>query len=179
MGEPLAVDLANTIKTAVSPARELLSGDEANARFWQLEAPALPEGSGTPDLETTLALRGALHGVLGAILAGEPVEPAHIALLNTTASLATVAPRLVPTPDGLEVRPTWSAEGPDALALAAVARSLIELVMSPLLSRLRECASPTCSMLFVATNSKRIWCTPDVCGNRQRVARHARATSAT
>ncbi|MFC9257709.1 CGNR zinc finger domain-containing protein [Amycolatopsis thailandensis] len=28
-------------------------------------------------------------------------------------------------------------------------------------------------MLFVAANSRRVWCTPSLCGNRVRVARHA------
>ena len=177
MGEPLAVDLANTIKIAANPARELLPDEAANERFWQLEAPALPDGSSIPDLRSTLHLREALRGALAAVREGGVVDAAHIASLNETASRATVTPRLVSTPDGIEVHHEWSATTPAALALAAVARSALELMGGTQLSRLRECAAPSCSMLFVATNAKRVWCTSDVCGNRQRVARHARATS--
>jgi CGNR zinc finger len=40
------------------------------------------------------------------------------------------------------------------------------------LRRLRRCANPACSMIFIAVNPRRSWCTPGVCGNRARVARH-------
>jgi predicted RNA-binding Zn ribbon-like protein len=43
---------------------------------------------------------------------------------------------------------------------------------------LRRCANPTCSMLFVAPNARRIWCTANICGNRTRVARHYERTHA-
>ena len=33
-------------------------------------------------------------------------------------------------------------------------------------------------MLFVATNAKRVWCSSAACGNRERVARHARLAQA-
>ncbi|WP_139810547.1 CGNR zinc finger domain-containing protein, partial [Mycobacterium avium] len=35
-----------------------------------------------------------------------------------------------------------------------------------------RCANPDCSMLFLATNPRRSWCTANICGNRARVARH-------
>jgi predicted RNA-binding Zn ribbon-like protein len=174
LGELLAIDLANTIKTAVTPARELLPDDAANARFWQLEAPVLPHGAGIPDLKSTLRLRGAVRGLLAALRTQEALDAAAIDLLNTTAALATIDAHLERTPDGLERQQVWRAASPASLALAAVARSAIELVDDPLLARLRECAAPTCSMVFIAANAKRIWCSPDGCGNRQRVARHAR-----
>jgi predicted RNA-binding Zn ribbon-like protein len=40
--------------------------------------------------------------------------------------------------------------------------------------RLRRCANPACSMLFLADTTRRQWCTPNLCGNRARVARHYR-----
>jgi predicted RNA-binding Zn ribbon-like protein len=38
--------------------------------------------------------------------------------------------------------------------------------------RLRRCDGPGCVLFFVATNPRRRWCSPAICGNRVRVARH-------
>nr|WP_272925044.1 CGNR zinc finger domain-containing protein [Streptomyces sp. SID8377] len=43
---------------------------------------------------------------------------------------------------------------------------------------MRRCANPECSMLFLAGNSRRKWCTGNICGNRTRVARHCRRSRA-
>ncbi|WET83153.1 CGNR zinc finger domain-containing protein [Amycolatopsis sp. QT-25] len=43
----------------------------------------------------------------------------------------------------------------------------------PRVAQLRRCGAQDCSMLFVAANSRRVRCTPSLCGNRVRVARHA------
>ena len=40
--------------------------------------------------------------------------------------------------------------------------------------RLRRCANPACSVIFIAVNPRRSWCAPGICGNRVRVARHHR-----
>jgi predicted RNA-binding Zn ribbon-like protein len=70
-----------------------------------------------------------------------------------------------------EVR--WHAEDGGNVRLAAIAREVIDLMSSPeRLARLRRCANPECSMLFLAASSRRQWCTANVCGNRARVARH-------
>lgn len=44
------------------------------------------------------------------------------------------------------------------------------------LGLLRRCANPTCSMLFLAENKRRKWCTSNICGKRARVARHYERT---
>jgi predicted RNA-binding Zn ribbon-like protein len=63
------------------------------------------------------------------------------------------------------------------VALAAIAREAIELFADATrLERLRRCANPDCTMVFLATNRRRQWCTADACGNRIRVARHYRRT---
>ncbi len=44
-GEPLvAVDLADTVMTAVRPAEDLIASAEAAEKWWQLEASGLPAG---------------------------------------------------------------------------------------------------------------------------------------
>ncbi len=55
-----------------------------------------------------------------------------------------------------------------------VADSLIDLLTGPGLGRLRRCQNPACSMLFVASDARRKFCTQNICANRTRVARHYR-----
>jgi predicted RNA-binding Zn ribbon-like protein len=53
------------------------------------------------------------------------------------------------------------------------ALSAAELLTSPLLERVRECASPTCGWLFLdlSRNSTRRWCDMLSCGNRAKARR--------
>jgi predicted RNA-binding Zn ribbon-like protein len=67
----------------------------------------------------------------------------------------------------------WHTDAPQTLALAAAARSAMEILAGHT-DRLRRCANPACSMLFLADTTRRQWCTPNLCGNRARVARHYR-----
>ncbi len=172
-GEPLAVDLANTVKTVGTPTQELLVDDDGNAEFWELQADRLPEGATAPSRVETLRLREAVRSVLLSRLESSPFDPAAVKALNGYAAMAPSFPQLTVT-DGAERRTAWaSASGAD-LSLAAVAGSAMEVVTGPAADRLRTCGSDKCSMLFVATNAKRRWCSSEVCGNRERVARHAR-----
>lgn len=71
----------------------------------------------------------------------------------------------------------WAWAGPaDALdrPLWVVARSLMDLLASPDLATVKECASPTCTWLFVDTsrNHSRRWCDMKSCGNREKARRH-------
>jgi predicted RNA-binding Zn ribbon-like protein len=170
MGEPLCVDLANTVKTAVNPAIDLLADGGLEA-FWTLESDALPDGAEAPDLARTTELREAVRSVLLSTLRGGLLKAAALRHLNEVAGRATMRIELVDKPP--TAREHWSAPTGADQALAAVARSAIEFVTSDQTSRLRVCDAAHCSMLFVAAHAKRRWCTSDVCGNRARVARFA------
>lgn len=43
-GEPLAVDLADTIKMSFDPPRDLIQDAQRNEFFWRIEQPPLPRG---------------------------------------------------------------------------------------------------------------------------------------
>ncbi|WP_254697369.1 CGNR zinc finger domain-containing protein [Mycobacterium avium] len=67
----------------------------------------------------------------------------------------------------------WHVEYGGNPALAATATDAITVLTDPRYrDQLRRCANPDCSMLFLATNPRRSWCTANICGNRARVARH-------
>jgi predicted RNA-binding Zn ribbon-like protein len=170
-GEPLAVDLANTVKYAVTPSRDLLAEPGRNGAFWGLESGRLPIESAVPSLESSQFLREAIRSLLDSQLAKTEAPRWALDRVNSVADSVRTTPRLVPGDNAFHSELVWQTTDGDAAALAAVARSAIDLLAGGSAARLRQCASPTCSMLFVATNRKRIWCTADGCGNRQRVAR--------
>ncbi|MBI0300732.1 CGNR zinc finger domain-containing protein, partial [Streptomyces sp. PRKS01-29] len=82
----------------------------------------------------------------------------------------------VRTPDGTLVRAV--AGKPDCGALLSqIARDAVQLLTDPVArGQLRRCAGETCSMLYLDTSRgrRRRWCSSEVCGNRERVARHRR-----
>jgi predicted RNA-binding Zn ribbon-like protein len=175
-GEPLAVELADTLVIVSEPPTDLLSDENACRRFWELQAARLPEGWSVPSLTATRRLRDAIRQLLDSALHSErrgAVNRAALQTVNSMSSWAQTIPevRLV----GKELRgvETWRARTPADLAIAAVARSAIAILTEPgELQRLRRCANPNCSMLFINGDSRRRWCTPNICGNRARVARH-------
>lgn len=173
-GEPLAVDLADTIITSRDPVIDLLV-DDATCRFWwTLQQDRLPEGAPAPSLALTIDLRRAVREMLDAHIAGVLPPTTAIDRVNDAAASVSRTRRLVHTPVG------WAAltdSHPSAdrrydLALAAVAESLIDVLVGRESQRLRRCANPMCSMLFVAADARRKFCTQNICGNRTRVARH-------
>jgi predicted RNA-binding Zn ribbon-like protein len=172
-GEPLALDLADTLITATDPPIDLLA-DAARARqFWALQQARLPPGARPPGLAAARTLRAAIRALLEAHLAGRALPPQAVACVNAAAAATPGSPQLVPRNDGRAVAIDWRWQAHDAraLALAEAARSAIE-VLGTAAARLRRCANPACSMLFVADSARRQWCTPNICGNRARVARH-------
>ncbi|MFZ4893825.1 CGNR zinc finger domain-containing protein [Plantibacter sp. Mn2098] len=175
VGEPLALDLANTRKTRLAQPRDMLREHGGNHAFWALEAHRLPVATTTPALEDTARLRDAIAQLTESVLEDAPVEDEAIAYVNRVAASATPKTRLSYVDGRFAVEQTWDADDAATADLAAVAASAIELLAGPDAERLRRCASEHCSMVFVATNAKRKWCTAEGCGNRARVARFSAA----
>ncbi|HEX3790613.1 MAG TPA: ABATE domain-containing protein [Pseudonocardiaceae bacterium] len=179
--EPLvALDLVDTVMLAEDPPVDLFSSAERADVWWALEATRLPAGP-TPDLVATRRLRAAIRDLFDAHL--EHREPAATSIgdVNAAVAAAPTSVRLIEGAAGparFETR--WHTEHGGHAALAEIAREAIDLLTSPeRLARLRRCANPTCSMLFLAENKRRQWCTANLCGNRARVARHYERTHST
>jgi predicted RNA-binding Zn ribbon-like protein len=61
--------------------------------------------------------------------------------------------------------------------LAAVARDAVELLTDPTArAGIRQCEGDNCPIVYLDTSRgrRRRWCSSEVCGNRERVARHRR-----
>jgi predicted RNA-binding Zn ribbon-like protein len=172
-GEPLAVDLADTIVTVSDPPADLLADREACERFWALQHARLPDGWQVPSLSATRDLRDAIRRLLDDTLANVRLDPRALKLVNRVSGSVSTTLEASQTTTGIQRVDHWHATDPTALPLAAAARSAIEIVTdTACVARLRRCANSDCSMLFVNGDSRRRWCTPNICGNRARVARH-------
>ncbi|MEU0370551.1 ABATE domain-containing protein [Streptomyces sp. NPDC006283] len=102
-----------------------------------------------------------------------------LAILNSRAQGAPPGIRAVRDEDGGLVRALCSAPECSAL-LAVVARDAVDLLTDPVArSRLRQCEGDNCRRVYLDTSRgrRRRWCSSEVCGNRERVARHRRKAS--
>lgn len=177
-GEPLvALDLVDTLMTAGEAPVDLIEAPERSARWWDVELARLPE-SAVPDPTATRRLRAALREVFDAHLEHRAPRATSVEDVNAVAASVPTSPRLSFPEDGEPSADTrWHTEQGGNPALAAIAREAIELLATPdKRDRLRRCANPTCSMLFLAETTRRQWCASNVCGNRVRVARHYQRT---
>ena len=108
-----------------------------------------------------------------------PRAPAYdlaLARVNELARAAPPAPRAVPGEDGALVR-ELTGPPPCAALLGALARDAVELLTDPVArASLRQCAGDNCPIVYVDTSRgrRRRWCSSEICGNRERVARHRR-----
>ncbi|MFD7704017.1 CGNR zinc finger domain-containing protein [Streptomyces caelestis] len=107
---------------------------------------------------------------------GVPSYDLALARVNELARAAPPAPRAVPGEDGALVRRLDGPPGRAAL-LAAVARDAVDLLTDPVVrAGLRQCEGDDCPIVYVDTSRgrRRRWCSSEICGNRERVARHRR-----
>ena len=172
-GEALAVDFADTLITVTDPVTDLLADPDRAAAWWRLQAGRLPVPTTVPPATPTRRLRTAVRAALQACADGQAIPVAAVDDINAAAASSPTSFRLVQLAGRLVRDVRWHDEYGGHPALAAIARSAVDLLGEPeTIRRLRRCANPACSMLFVADNSRRIWCTANICGNRARVARH-------
>ena len=176
-GEPLvALDLVDTKMLVTDPPQDLIADPAAAGAWWHLQARRLPDGP-APDLAATRRLRTALRDLFDAHLEGRRPRPGSLDDVNAVAAAVPTSLRLAADDGAYREEVRWHAEHGGNAALAATARGAIELMADPhRLARLRRCANPNCSMLFLAETTRRQWCTPNICGNRTRVARHYQRT---
>ncbi|WP_129308876.1 CGNR zinc finger domain-containing protein [Streptomyces sp. L2] len=115
------------------------------------------------------------------VLSPDPVSyDLALRRLNELARPAPPAPRAARAQDGTLVR---ELAGPPECAalLAVVARDAVELLTDPVArAAVRECEGDNCSLVYLDTSRgrRRRWCSSEVCGNRERVARHRRRAAA-
>jgi predicted RNA-binding Zn ribbon-like protein len=176
LGEPLAIEFANTLFTdggrpldALTTQAALTRWLDANAE--RIDAP-LPRRLGAGDLERALELRAIIRALLATAVDGDPPAAATVRRLNELAALAPITARLHWTADEPpKARLSPSSAGRLAALLALLAQSAIDVLGGSGAGRLRRCEAPGCITYYLKDHPRRAWCSPK-CGNRVRVARH-------
>lgn len=175
VGEPLAVDLVNT--RVQSPHGELdsLSSTVALEAWLGLQATRLsrPErGLTTADLNAVRTVRAHITEAIEHARCGESPPPR--ALRGVTQAQRAAAAYRELRWDGARVTAIARWDGDRSTWLAAeLATAAVELLASPDILQVRQCARPDCVLLFLPDTPRRRWCSA-TCGNRVRVARHYR-----
>jgi predicted RNA-binding Zn ribbon-like protein len=174
-GEPIvAVDLIDTVAPPGSPAGDLLLADGDAEAWWRTEEARVPPGD-PPDIRALRRLRSALRETIEALVDGRAIPQPAVSDLNFFMQSTPASTRLLMLETGLCAQTRWHTEYGGNPRLAFIAVQAAQFLSDPAnVSRLRRCANPACSMIFVAVNPRRSWCAPGVCGNRARVARHYR-----
>ncbi|MFE0377796.1 CGNR zinc finger domain-containing protein [Streptomyces inhibens] len=175
----ICLDLVAT--TGGAPAERLTGPEQLSA--WLAGAGLVPHDAPLDGVDGRWvarfrALRELLRRVVHDELRGRAAD-ADLALLNSAAAAgAPPALHAVRTADGALAA---ALPGPPDCAglLAAVARDTVGLLTDTVArGQLRQCAGENCSVVYLDTSRgrRRRWCSSEVCGNRERVARHRRRT---
>lgn len=126
--------------------------------------------AGAAVLDRAVVWREALHAVLMAQQAGEPLPETALGDVEIAIRASLLEARLSPEAAGL----SWRAEPaePLALPLARLCLAAQDLLTSEALARVRNCER--CSWLFLdrGRGRGRRWCSMAACGNRAKAARH-------
>jgi predicted RNA-binding Zn ribbon-like protein len=184
----LCLDFANTV-----PDRPHCISDKllsyGHLVAWGLQSGTLTRGEAGPLLraarrypdltaramQSGIALREVVFRVFSSRAAGTDPSENDLALLNRSLGQAMGHLRVAAEAEGFRWR--WSNHR-DLLdrVVWPVARSAGDLLVSDDVQWVRECASETCSWLFLDTSRtrRRKWCDMSSCGNREKARRHYR-----
>lgn len=160
----LCLDFIRTLRHRGSPDVVEELPDAGALSAWVRQCGPCAAGGGA-DAARARELREAVYVLITAARAGRLPDAHSIALVNQAAAHPVPVPRL--TSAG---RLDWRAEDPVRATLALVARDALDLVTSPSLTRVRDCAGPTCGALFldISRPGNRRWCSMGTCGNRAK-----------
>ncbi len=194
IGKKLCVDFANTIRAPAGGEDGLGSwerlvgfieavGIVQAAQGQQLRKLAAEDPQATSAaLGTAMELRDASRRILETLAARQEIPPQCVEPVNKVLRWTEGHDELVPEgSDGKGWRLGFRArEQRLEWLLTAIARSAADLIAEGLKAPVRKCAHPACLFYFydVSRTGRRRWCSMDVCGNRSKVAAHARRTAA-
>jgi len=176
LGEPLAIELANTVYAVRGEVRDGLATVADVQRWVDLHSGDLTatvaggrSRLSAPDAQRIRELRDTVGAVLDAAVAGRAPTAGQRRVLNR---LSAAGPRWEALSDTQPPAVALlSPSSPVEALLADIARSTMTLVTEPRRGAIRACPAPGCVLHFVKDHPRRQWCSAG-CGNRARVARH-------
>jgi len=184
-GDELCLDFANTVEDRPRRRMEYLRS-WADLVDWGLQAGPLSRSQALALRRTAgrdpaaaerafqeaLALRETIFRVFEATAAGHAPAGEDLAALNEAFAAAMRHAR-VERKGGAFAWGWQDGEPSFGRLLWPVARSAAELLVAPACGDVRQCASDTCSWLFLDGSPRRMrrWCSMKTCGNRAKVRR--------
>jgi predicted RNA-binding Zn ribbon-like protein len=167
LGEPLAIDLVNTVMVVREGETVDLLAEQAGLERWlEAESSRLGNVSGAAaHADEIRALRDAAHDLFTAVVMESPPPARALDHINRASRGEPVAPQLG---DDLQLSAWHGRSARLPHLLATLARCVIELVTDPTRKPLQICRAPSCGMFYLGTKR---WCCA-ACGNRARAARH-------
>lgn len=187
VGDDLAVDFANTVPRgeeapdSLGSWRALIDFLELRGAVEREEGAALRAMAGADArgcaaaLERAQVLRATVRDALATLAQRRPVAASAVERVNEALGWGVGAGRLVRRGAGWGLAHAPGVDGP-LRALAPVARALALLIAAGPRAGVRRCANPACVLYFRDRSRarRRRWCSMAVCGNRMKVAIHAR-----
>jgi predicted RNA-binding Zn ribbon-like protein len=176
IGEPLALDLTNTLIHAAQGEFDLLKEPAALATWLELQGDRVPQPDRTVSAADLAMVTDLRHHVAAAIEHARRGERPPQRSLQALTDAQRAAPEYWQL--GIDDRGGVVAEshrlGSYAARLCAhLAATATDLLTGPGVDRLEQCAHPQCVAWFLPTHPRRRWCSTR-CGNRARVARYYR-----
>lgn len=171
----ISLDFVNTIRDRWGPARETLEDPEQLSRWFAAAGLGSITGLGDKDLDQARVLRAAISHLLEAPATVDSDD--LLALNRAVGDGGPQHPRLERNEAGelviVDVEPTI------ASALSRVARNAFEVFGRNSPHRIKTCASDQCGIVFFdsSRSASRRWCSMSRCGNRAKVAGHAKRTA--
>jgi predicted RNA-binding Zn ribbon-like protein len=126
-------------------------------------------------LAQAIDLREAIDSLLVGAIDGTPVAPTEaITLIDDWLVFAGVRPQLVAGADGAPLLTKRAAADSPRRALGTIALDAATMLGTDQRSRIRICASDTCSGRFFDRSpaGRRRWCSMRTCGNEAKARRH-------
>jgi predicted RNA-binding Zn ribbon-like protein len=175
----LCLDLVATVgRRGARPYDRLRTVDDF-AR-WCVETGlfVVPPAVTEADLDAARTAREAVYRSVEAGRAGRSLAIDDLRLINEWAMRPPLAPQLVAS----GAARLWLAGHPVQAVLSTIARDAIDVLSGRRIRRVRRCAKPPCSILFIDMSrpGRRRWCSMRRCGNeakktayRSRMARTA------
>lgn len=175
----VCLDLVATFAPHGNTTEGIRDGDEL--RLWFAGAGLVPDRTplvrvGADWVLAFRALRADVESLVRAELAGTPPPGAALARVNAAAAGPPPGLCAVQDQEGHLVRELCGGVECAGL-LAAVARDAVELLTDPGdRALLRTCEGDGCARVYLDSSRghRRRWCSSELCGNRERVARHRR-----
>jgi predicted RNA-binding Zn ribbon-like protein len=187
----LALDFANTLGgNRYGETREYLKSysdlilwgkkvgilSEQNAKRYLQRATEMP-GSATECLERGKILRESIYRVTSAATHKKKPSQEDLFLISREAITSLGRAKIVSDKNGFSWQWPESDINLESI-LWHISRAAADLLTSSNFAKVRECASDTCTWLFLDTskNHTRRWCVMKDCGNRNKVRRYRQKT---